>query len=132
MAYIKLTLDHPIEDGESLTFKAPCDCTEATSGVKVYYPVVTDDGTTTTSKVLTLKDAHGNTLTTLGNLFLSGAYVKIVADTTNNYAYVQNADTNQYLETQLASKAPLYAYSTTDLVAGTSTLETGKLYFVYE
>lgn len=33
---------------------------------------------------------------------------------------------------QLSSKAPAYTYGTTDLTAGTSTLETGKLYFVYE
>ena len=30
------------------------------------------------------------------------------------------------------AKAPAYAYGTTDLTAGTSSLETGKLYFVYE
>ena len=30
------------------------------------------------------------------------------------------------------SKAPMYTYSTTDLTAGSSPLETGKLYFVYE
>jgi len=29
-------------------------------------------------------------------------------------------------------KAPMYSYGTTDLVAGSSALETGKLYFVYE
>jgi hypothetical protein len=32
----------------------------------------------------------------------------------------------------LAEKAPLYTYGTTDLTAGTSKLETGKLHFVYE
>lgn len=30
------------------------------------------------------------------------------------------------------SRAPAYTYGTTDLTAGSSTLETGKLYFVYE
>lgn len=29
-------------------------------------------------------------------------------------------------------KAPAYTYGTADLTAGTSALETGKLYFVYE
>lgn len=32
----------------------------------------------------------------------------------------------------LAAKAPMYTYGTTDLTAGSSPLETGKLYFVYE
>ena len=36
------------------------------------------------------------------------------------------------LDSSLSAKAPAYSYSTTDLTAGTSTLATGKLYFVYE
>lgn len=38
------------------------------------------------------------------------------------------ADTNA----ALAGKAPTYTYGTEDLTAGTSALETGKLYFRYE
>lgn len=30
------------------------------------------------------------------------------------------------------TKAPAYTYGTADLAAGSSALETGKLYFVYE
>ena len=33
---------------------------------------------------------------------------------------------------ELEAKAPSYTYGTEDLTAGTSPLETGKLYFVYE
>lgn len=40
--------------------------------------------------------------------------------------------TTSALTTGLAGKAPAYTYGTTDLTAGTSALETGKLYFVYE
>ena len=36
------------------------------------------------------------------------------------------------LDTMLNAKAPAYTYGTDDLTAGTSPLETGKLYFVYE
>ena len=36
------------------------------------------------------------------------------------------------VQTQLDSKAPAYTYGTTDLAAGSSTLATGTLYFVYE
>lgn len=32
----------------------------------------------------------------------------------------------------IESKAPAYTYGTADMTAGTSALETGKLYFVYE
>lgn len=38
----------------------------------------------------------------------------------------------QYVDNSVAEKAPAYTYSTTDLTPGTSKLETGKLYFVYE
>ena len=138
MANIKVTLDYQINDGMSLTFKAPCDCTEVT-GLIVYYPVITDDGSTTTSKTFTFKDAHNNNLTSIDNLFTTDAYVKVVLNINQNYAYIQNADTNSYLEgkfttinANLEDKAPAYTYGTTDLTAGTSSLETGKLYFVYE
>jgi hypothetical protein len=35
-------------------------------------------------------------------------------------------------ELKIQADATHFTYSTTDLTAGTSTLETGKLYFVYE
>lgn len=101
MAYIKLTLDRPIQDGESLTFKAPCDCTGATDGLKIYYKTITDSAITDTSEVFTLKDAHKNTVSNLDNLFLTDAYVKVLLDTTNKLAFIQNADTNSYLEGKL-------------------------------
>ena len=45
-------------------------------------------------------------------------------------------DDRYYTETEvndlLAKRAPMYTYGTTDLTAGSSSLETGKLYFVYE
>ena len=97
MANIRVELSQEIIDGQPVTFVAPCNCTEI-QGMKVYYP----GG----SKVFTFKDAHGNTLTGLGNLFGKGAYVKAILDVKNGVAYLQNADTNAYLEAQLASKAP--------------------------
>ena len=88
---------------------------------------------------------------------------KVVLNINQNYAYIQNADTNAYLEgkfieintslaqksqsghthddryyteteidNKLNAKAPAYTYGTEDLTVGTSALETGKLYFVYE
>lgn len=102
MANIKIELDHPLIDGESVTFKAPCDCT-AVTGLKIYYPNVTESSSTTQFGIFTFRDAHGNSLTGIGNLFVSGVYVKVILDTTNNYAYIQNADTNMYVENKFAS-----------------------------
>ena len=93
MANVRIDLSYPIVDGQPLTFRAPCDCTSVT-GIKVYYP----NGETTESKEFTFKDAHRNDLAEIGDLFASGAYVKVIVDTTNNVAYIQNADTNKYLE----------------------------------
>lgn len=98
MANVRIDLSYPIVDGQPLTFRAPCDCTSVT-GIKVYYP----NGETTESKEFTLKDAHCNDLAEIGDLFASGAYVKVIVDTTNNAAYIQNADTNKYLEGMFAT-----------------------------
>ena len=97
MANVKVTLDYQINDGMSLTFKAPCDSTEVT-GLIVYYPIITDETSTQTSKVFTFRDTNGNDLTGIGHLFVSETYVKVILDTTNNYAYIQNSGTNKYLE----------------------------------
>lgn len=87
MAYININTDYPIYDGMQITFKAPCDC-DKTEGLRV------------NSKNFVFKDAHGVTLTGIGNLFSEGAYVKVILDAVNGYAYMQNADTNSYLESK--------------------------------
>ena len=97
MANVKVNLDYPIEDGMSLTFKAPCNCTEVT-GLKVYYKELTPLSETDKSAIFIFKDAHGSTLTNIGNLFMSDSYVKVILDTTHRFAYIQNQDTNSYLE----------------------------------
>lgn len=102
MAYIKLTLDRPIVDGETLTFKAPCDCA-AVNGIKVYYKTITDSAATQTSKTFVFKDAHGNTLTGLGDLFVTGAYVSVILALATNSAYIQNSTTNGYLNKKVCS-----------------------------
>lgn len=97
MANIKVELSHEIIDGQPVTFVAPCDCTQIT-GLKAYYP--------SGSKVFTFKDAHGNDLTGIGNLFAAGAYIKAILDVTNGFAYIQNADTNAYLEKKFSQTLP--------------------------
>lgn len=128
MANIKAEVDFTIRDGCDIVFKAPCDAS-AVTGLIVYYP---DSDGTTTSQTFTFKDAHGNNLASIDNLFVSGAMVKVVLDTVNSGVYIQNADTNAYIEGRFNEKAPAYTYGTEDLEAGVSTLATGKLHFVYE
>ena len=109
MANIKIELGHPIIDGMPLSFKAPCNCTEVT-GIKVSY----QDGEDTAFIVFSFADAHGNDLTGLGNLFAANAMVRVVLDPSSAKAYIQNADTNAYLEGRFkgATVAPVAAQKT--------------------
>jgi hypothetical protein len=121
MALIKLELDYPIENGTSVTFQAPCDCTSVT-GIKIYYPNVTETEITTANKTFTFRDCHLNNLNGLGNLFMAGAYVKVVLDVDNGYAFLQNSDTNGHLEGQVTGKILLtdVTVATTDWTASTA------------
>lgn len=92
MSKIKVTSKCKIYDGMSITFKAPCDCT-AVDGLNVHY-----QGTTHS---FSLRDAHGNNLARVSNLFTAGTYVKVILDTASGIAYIQNADSNAYLENRL-------------------------------
>lgn len=99
MSSIKIELGHPVIDGMPLSFRAPCNCNEVT-GIKVEWP----DGEDSHFIVFSFADAHGNDLTGLGNLFAQGAMVRVVLDTANAKAYIQNADTNAYLEERFNGK----------------------------
>lgn len=94
MANIRTDIIYTIIDGAEVVFKAPCDCSEVT-GLTVYYP---DSEGEETSMTFAFKDAHGNDLADIENTFKEGAYVKVILNTTELAAYIQNADTNAYLE----------------------------------
>lgn len=98
MPYIRVDTSCTIVDGFDVVFTAPCNCNEA-DGLKVYYP----GG----FKEFAFRDAHGNVLTGIGELFIKGALVKTVLDVTNGFAYIQNADTNAYLEERLKTDKSL-------------------------
>lgn len=102
MANIRVDLDYTLQDGAEIKFRSPVDCSQIT-GLIVYYPVA--DGNTV-SKVFTLSDAHGNNVGDIDHLFAEDVVVKVILDVTKGMAFVQNADTNAYLEAQLASKRP--------------------------
>lgn len=102
MAYIELSLNHPIQDGEEIEFTASSD-SSAVTGIKVTYPV--DIEGTMETKTFSLRDAHNNNISATANIFSSGAYIKAVVNITDSAAYIQNADTNKYLETKFSGKA---------------------------
>lgn len=156
MANIRVNLSGPPVNGQTVTFRSPASGTEV-AGLITYYP----NGSTTSSKVFQFADAHGNNVGGK-NLFSSNVLVKVILDTELSRAYVQNADTNSYLEnklkshsqpastitagtlagkvvanasavTDLTAKQVRNIYAgTTDMEAGVTPLTTGDIYIVYE
>lgn len=99
MANIRVDLDYTIRDGLELKFRSPVDCS-AVTGLIVYYPGA--DGNAT-SKVFAFADAHGNNVGDIDHLFAEDVVVKVILDVTKGMAFVQNADTNSYIETTKAT-----------------------------
>lgn len=108
MAKIKLILSEALVDGMDVKFKAPCDCTDV-DGLTVHYPTEDDERA---SMDFTFRDAHGQSLAGIGNLFARNAYVKAILNTTNKYAYLQNADNNSFLNAAIIST---YTHSSSGL-----------------
>lgn len=100
---IRVDLNYPIKDGIEVVFRSPVDCSQVT-GLKVYY--WGDDGNTA-SKEFVFADAHGNNVGDIDHLFAENVAVKVILDVTTGMAFVQNADTNAYIENTFAKKAEL-------------------------
>ena len=94
MANIRVDVPNSISDGLELVFHSPCDCSEI-SGLSVYYQ--NEQGVEVPTSFI-FKDLHGHDLSNVNDLFKKGAYVKVILNTTEGIAYIQNADTNYYLE----------------------------------
>lgn len=94
---IRVDLTTPIKDGTEVVFRSPVDCSQIT-GLIVY---VTENGNTT-SQEFAFADAHGNNVGNIDHLFAENAVVKVILDVAHSMAFVQNADTNAYLEGRFA------------------------------
>ena len=90
---IIVDLDSSIFDGREVVFRSPVDCSQIT-GLIVYYK----ENGNTASKEFALADAHGNNVGDIDHLFAENAVVKVILDLETGMAFVQNADTNAYLE----------------------------------
>lgn len=94
MANIIVNLSYKIFDGAEITFKSPADCSNVT-GLRVRYPI---ENNMWQSQEFKLADAHKNDVAKISELFSENAMVKVILDTEAGMAFVQNADTNAYLE----------------------------------
>lgn len=121
MSNIRVDVGYTIKDGTEIKFRSPVDCS-AITGLIVYYP---GSNGNITSKVFAFADAHGNNVGDIDHLFAENVVVKVILDVTTGMAFVQNADTNAYLEAQFASKAPAgYGFGENLMVEGRSVLAT--------
>lgn len=117
MANIRVDVDHLIHDGSEIKFRSPVDCS-AITGLVVHYP---DSTGSTVSKEFTFTDAHGSDISKIDHPFGENVVVKVILDFNESRAFVQNADTNAYLEAQLAGKAPAgYGYGGEVIVTDTT------------
>ena len=92
MANIRVDFPATIVNGQSVTFRSPVDCSQIT-GLVVYYI----ENNVVVNRVFQFADAHGHNVGSV-NLFAENVLVKVILDTDLNRAYVQNADTNAYIE----------------------------------
>lgn len=77
--------------GKQVTFKAPCDCTNISVG-----------GITVNGDSYILVDSNGNTVTSYSS-FSEGSIVSVILDCENKKAFIQNSNTNKYLEDKIGS-----------------------------
>ena len=125
MPNIRIDLDTSVLNGQTVTFKSPANCSDIT-GLTIYYP----EGDITTSKEFQFADAHGIDVGSgTINLFAANVLVKVVLDVDQGKAYVQNADTNKYLEDRFELLTPIT--STTDITAGSAATD-GRPYHVID
>ena len=94
MSNIRVDVGSIIRDGTAVAFRSPVDCSQVT-GLIVYYPDM--DGNETATE-FAFADAHGNNVGDIDHLFAENVVVKVILDVTSGMAFVQNADTNAYLE----------------------------------
>ena len=86
---IRVDLKTNIADGSEVVFRSPADCSQVT-GLAICH----NGGRTE----FAFADAHGNNVGDIDHLFAENAVVKVILDVTAGMAFVQNADTNAYIE----------------------------------
>lgn len=86
---IRVDLKTNIADGSEVVFRSPADCSQVT-GLAIYH--------TGGRTEFAFADAHGHNVGDIDHLFAENAVVKVILDVTAGMAFVQNADTNAYIE----------------------------------
>jgi hypothetical protein len=100
---IVVKINHEPTDGLEIKFKSPVACSAVT---KLLVKQVTDEGSEVVTRLFAFADANGNDVGKIDSLFAKNAIVKVILDLNadiagvDGAAFVQNADTNVYLENE--------------------------------
>lgn len=98
MSKIGLTLEIAPVHGKQLSFRAPCGSSSTECLV-------------INGAEYTIVDAAHNNLAGIEGIWNADSIVSVILDTSRMEAYIQNADTNAYLECKFAAKVPAPAKS---------------------
>lgn len=122
---IVLLLDHSIEHGSDIKFKAPVSC-EVVSILQIQYKTTAEESII---KNFAFADANGNNVGKVANLFAKDAIVKVILDFDANIdgqgtgaAFVQNADTSKYLEDKFVNISKDFEDRFLELLASKSSI----------
>ena len=85
-------------NGAEVVFRAPASAS-AITGLKIIY----EDDDIDKHMEFAFADAHGNDIGNVNRIFDANAVVKVILDVTTGRAFIQNADTNTYLEDRFAN-----------------------------
>ena len=105
---IIVNVDFNITNGSELKFKTPADSSEVSTLVVNYKDASGD----MSYRAFGFVDAHGNDIGDIDHLFAKNALVKVILDVSSGRAFVQNADTNAYLEGRFTDLESLISEST--------------------
>ena len=100
---IKVNLNIQPKNGTVVVFRSPENSSQVT-GLIVHYK---SSDSSDAYQEFSFADAHGVDVKNIDNLFNKGAVVKVILDVTSSRAFIQNADTNSYLNRKLSSFADI-------------------------
>lgn len=112
---ITVSVDFTVVDGSEIKFKSPVNCSQVTN----LFVTCTNESKDYNFNFV---DANGNNIGVIDNVFAEGAVIKVILDVTSSKAFIQNADTNSYIENtfvkkeEIGNKQEIFTYPITTQV----------------
>lgn len=103
--HINITVDHPIQKGEYITFISPCASSDFSGTINVTAPTG-NEGEADATTAFTLKDAAGTAIASKSGVFAANYFLTVIIDPESTIAHLLNAATAYAadMETALGNK----------------------------